>query len=195
MGVGADSTNKAFHAQDINNLLKRPGMVIYRDEMEYNDRDNTNHVVVAVDPCGGGASAFAVASVVQQPNGSIVVRYSRPRPITQRLTPPHLTQHHTHGHKRVRTLARVPEEARCHKGQHALNQVLGEGRLISRVDDTFLCGEVPKHLGLLAQCKEHRRALTRRLVLSCRKRRDAVDLGRGLFCCWACAIHLLDERT
>jgi hypothetical protein len=74
MGVGADSTNKAFHAADINALLKRPGMAIYRDEMEYNDRDNTNHVIVAVDPCGGGSSAFAVVSVCQQPNGSIVVR-------------------------------------------------------------------------------------------------------------------------
>ncbi len=74
MGVGADSTNKAFHAADINALLKRAGMGIYRDAIEYNDRDNTNHVVVAVDPAGGGASAFAVASVCQQPNGSIVVR-------------------------------------------------------------------------------------------------------------------------
>ena len=74
MGVGADSTNKAFHAADINALLARKGMAIYRDQYELNDRDNTNHVVVAVDPAGGGASAFAVASVVQQPNGSIVVR-------------------------------------------------------------------------------------------------------------------------
>jgi hypothetical protein len=74
MGVGADSTNKAFHAADINALLKRKGLAIYRDEMEFNDRDNTNHVIVAVDPAGGGASAFAISSVVQQPNGSIVVR-------------------------------------------------------------------------------------------------------------------------
>ena len=78
MGVGADATNKAFHAADINSLLKRQGLKIYRDEMEFNDRDNTNHVVVAVDPAGGGASAFAVASVVQQPNGSIVVRAYSP---------------------------------------------------------------------------------------------------------------------
>ena len=39
MGVGADSTNKAFHAADVTALMKRPGLAIYRDVIEYNDRD------------------------------------------------------------------------------------------------------------------------------------------------------------
>lgn len=76
MGVGADSTNKAFHAQDINDLFARPPVGIHRDHYEYYDKDNINHVVLAVDPAGGGASAFAVASVCQLSNGSIVVRLS-----------------------------------------------------------------------------------------------------------------------
>lgn len=79
MGVGADSNNKAFHATDINNFLKRDPVEIYRDPLHYNDLKNTNHIVVAVDPAGGGSSAFGICSMVQQPNGSVVV-CSRPSP-------------------------------------------------------------------------------------------------------------------
>lgn len=35
---------------------------------------NTSHVVIAVDPSGGGSSQFAVFSIAQLPNGSIMVR-------------------------------------------------------------------------------------------------------------------------
>ena len=73
MGVGADSNTKAFHATDINNFLKRPPVEIYRDSIDYNHARNTNHIVIAVDPSGGGSSAFGVCSMVQKPNGSVVV--------------------------------------------------------------------------------------------------------------------------
>ena len=56
MGVGADSTNKAFHAADINALLAREAVPIYRDTYETNDRENTNHVVLAVDSQGSAVS-------------------------------------------------------------------------------------------------------------------------------------------
>ena len=74
MGVGADSNTKAFHATDINNFLKREPVEIYRDALNYHNPKNTNHIVVAVDPAGGGASAFGICSMVQQPNGTVVVR-------------------------------------------------------------------------------------------------------------------------
>ena len=74
MGVGADSTQKAFYSADIKALLERKTNYVRRDFYENNDRDNTNHIMVAVDPSGGGGSAFAVASLVQLPNGSILVR-------------------------------------------------------------------------------------------------------------------------
>ena len=73
MGVGADSNTKAFHATDINNFLKRTPVAVYRDHIDYNNARNTNHIVIAVDPSGGGASAFGICSMVQQPNGSVVV--------------------------------------------------------------------------------------------------------------------------
>jgi len=53
MGVGADSTQKAFAARDITAFFARPHLTIKRDFYEVNDRDNTNHVIVAVDPAGG----------------------------------------------------------------------------------------------------------------------------------------------
>jgi hypothetical protein len=74
MGVGADSTQKAFAAKEVTALFARDPIKIYRDFYERNDRDNTNHVIVAVDPAGGGSSQFAVASLCQLPNGSIAVR-------------------------------------------------------------------------------------------------------------------------
>ena len=42
------------------------------DQIVYNVREpthNVNHVFVAVDPSGGGASAFSVASLVQDARG------------------------------------------------------------------------------------------------------------------------------
>ena len=74
MGVGADSTQKAFYSSDVNTFLSRPTMGIPRHFYEDNVAENTMHVLVAVDPAGGGASAFAVSSLVQLPSGSIVVR-------------------------------------------------------------------------------------------------------------------------
>jgi hypothetical protein len=75
MGVGADSNTKAFHATDINNFFKRPGMEMEREDVHHTSSRNTNHILIAVDPAGGGASAFGICSMVQQPNGAVVVIY------------------------------------------------------------------------------------------------------------------------
>jgi hypothetical protein len=73
MGVCADASSRAFPSADIDSFFKR----IYNGITEdiYGSTDyNTNHFVVAVDPAGGGSSQFAVFSICQMPNGSIMVR-------------------------------------------------------------------------------------------------------------------------
>ena len=73
MGISADASSRAFPSADIDAFFKR----IYNGVTEdiYGSSDyNTNHFVVAVDPAGGGSSQFAVFSICQMPNGSIMVR-------------------------------------------------------------------------------------------------------------------------
>jgi len=65
----------------------------------YSARDptvNTQHVFLAVDPSGGGASAFSIASIVQGPSGFMHVRSHLHSLMVQicpdRLPRPQLTQ-------------------------------------------------------------------------------------------------------
>lgn len=78
MGVCADGSNKAFPSKDVDAFLARGRIDIPIDIMEMNSRYNTNHFVLAVDPSGGGSSAFAVCSMVQLPSGQVVVRSPPP---------------------------------------------------------------------------------------------------------------------
>ena len=102
MGIAADGSNKAFPSQDVDNFLDRKRAKIPVDIMEELSRYNTRHFVLAgacpavlpltpskltqcmralaVDPSGGGGSAFAVSSMVQIPTGQIIVRCLCPRP-------------------------------------------------------------------------------------------------------------------
>lgn len=73
MGVSADQSNRAFPSKDVDNFLDRTRAKIHVDNMERHLRCNTNHFVLAVDPAGGGASAFAVSSMLQVPTGQIIV--------------------------------------------------------------------------------------------------------------------------
>jgi hypothetical protein len=72
LGISADGSEKAFAARDVEDMMKRVPPEIY-----YSARDptqNTQHVFLAVDPSGGGASAFSIASIIQGPNGFMHVR-------------------------------------------------------------------------------------------------------------------------
>ena len=72
LGISADGSERAFPAKDIESLILRTPPAIV-----YSARDptlNTQHVFLAVDPSGGGASAFSIASIVQAPNGFLHVR-------------------------------------------------------------------------------------------------------------------------
>ena len=77
LGVGADGSTKAFPSKDVDAFLSPDRRAkLNRDISEFHSRDNSNHFIVAVDPAGGGTSAFAVASMVQVSTGSIIVRAS-----------------------------------------------------------------------------------------------------------------------
>ena len=85
LGISADGSEKAFHTTDIVAMMKRvPDPIIYDVR---NPENNVNHIFVACDPSGGGASAFSVASLVQDVRGFSHVR--RPRVASSRtLGPP-----------------------------------------------------------------------------------------------------------
>lgn len=73
MGISADSSSRAFPSADIEAFFKRIITGIPHDIYgggEY----STDHFLVAVDPSGGGSSQFAVFSICQLPNGTIMVR-------------------------------------------------------------------------------------------------------------------------
>ena len=72
LGISADGSEKAFHTTDIDAMVKR-----VPDPIIYNVREpthNVNHVFIAVDPSGGGASAFSISSLVQDARGFTHVR-------------------------------------------------------------------------------------------------------------------------
>lgn len=74
MGIAADGSNKAFPSKDVDAFLERARAEIPVDIMSELSRYNTRHFVLAVDPSGGGSSAFAVSSMVQLATGQIIVR-------------------------------------------------------------------------------------------------------------------------
>jgi len=61
LGVGADGSEKAFPSVDVESMFKRIDQ----------DSENTKilHTFTAVDPSGGGSSAFSVCTIVRLSNG------------------------------------------------------------------------------------------------------------------------------
>ena len=72
LGISADGSEKAFSSVDIQRLLVRVGPQIIHDVRRPDM--NVSHVTVAVDPSGGGASAFSIASICQDSLGFSHVR-------------------------------------------------------------------------------------------------------------------------
>lgn len=73
MGISADSSSRAFPSADIESFMTR--IIKYTGNKNiYGEADqNADHIILAVDPAGGGSSQFAVFSLVQLSNGSIMV--------------------------------------------------------------------------------------------------------------------------
>lgn len=72
LGISADGSEKAFGTEAIASMIKR-----VPNRIQYNVREpasNVNHVFVAVDPSGGGASAFSIASIIQEASGFLQAR-------------------------------------------------------------------------------------------------------------------------
>lgn len=81
MGISADATTKAFPSTDVDRFMKNIMTQIPIDIFCTISSGNTNHIVVAIDPAGGGSSQFAITSLCQLPNGGIMVRRRRPAPV------------------------------------------------------------------------------------------------------------------
>ena len=71
LGVAADSSNRAFRSEEVQQLFKRPTVHLQPHD-GYGQRCE-RHVILACDPSGGGGSAFALASLMQLPNGTVLV--------------------------------------------------------------------------------------------------------------------------
>lgn len=64
MGVNAETTTRAFREADVEHVFNRPYVPV----------PYIRHVFTAVDPAGGGASAFAVSSIGLNNTGDVIVR-------------------------------------------------------------------------------------------------------------------------
>ena len=84
LGISADGSEKAFSAKDIESMIARtPPPIVYNVR---EPEKNICHAFVAVDPSGGGASAFSIASIVQDHTGFTHVR-SHHHPLPARPPP------------------------------------------------------------------------------------------------------------
>jgi len=72
LGISADGSERAFRGQDIVDFSTREGPVV--DYFARRPSLNTQHLFVAVDPSGGGTSAFSICTVIQHANGFFGVR-------------------------------------------------------------------------------------------------------------------------
>lgn len=167
MGVSADSTQRAFASADIEAFVERAR--VRSEVFEHSVKEGLGkpcYVLLAVDPSGGGSSAFAVASVTQLTSGMLVVRarplaapYRRPRSLgaprrasrtreaasRAQVGSPALAQKRAEQHVRARVVAHRPLE--------------GRGRNAQRVNVPAGVAVVRAHLGLVMRREEHHREL------------------------------------
>ena len=99
MGISADSTQRAFPSADIDAFFKRI-YTSFPQDLFGDSSNDTDHVIISVDPAGGGSSQFAVFSLIQIPTGTVMVRaesyptappptsHSAPAPAAQTLPGP-----------------------------------------------------------------------------------------------------------
>ena len=113
----------------------------YRSQIDImkNSRYNTNHFVLAVDPSGGGASQFSIATMAQMPTGRVVVR-RRPRPLRSYSRAASCPR--ARGQSSARTSAPATKASGAHEWrgsaqqqrEHALAQVARERLVKARGD-------------------------------------------------------------
>ena len=74
LGVCSDASTKAFRSADVDAMLARPHKDIWAMPGSYTYLNQTKFVTIAVDPSGGGTSAFAIAAFHYTLNNEHVVR-------------------------------------------------------------------------------------------------------------------------
>ena len=63
MGLASDGTHKAFPSHLVDAFFNRPRIGDIWRHIDFEFHENTNNILVAVDPSGGGASAFSSPEV------------------------------------------------------------------------------------------------------------------------------------
>ena len=79
LGISADGSEKLYRDDDVTAFETREPEIIFWEDRDH--RKNVQHVFIAVDPSGGGASAFSICSALIKANGTIQVRLRHSRPI------------------------------------------------------------------------------------------------------------------
>lgn len=77
LGISADASNKAFPSAEVDAFLARRMTKLHENLTNMDHENNTKHFLLAVDPSGGGSSAFAITSILQDGLGRLVVRRAR----------------------------------------------------------------------------------------------------------------------
>lgn len=73
LGISADASNKAFPSAEVDAFLARRLEKVPYNFLNNDHKNNTKHFLLAVDPSGGGSSAFAITSILQDGLGRLVV--------------------------------------------------------------------------------------------------------------------------
>ena len=139
LGISADGSEKAFGTVAIEAMIKRAPKRLRYDIREPDA--NINHVFVACDPSGGGASAFSIASLVQEANGFLQARTPNAtrhtlhatRHTLQHSLPhvlvPHARERAAHDHEGLGPLRHAAQKRGNGRGQHARLQIGHQLRL------------------------------------------------------------------
>lgn len=68
LGVSVDGSQKCFRLDDLEAFFSRKPDSISRNARQ--PTLNVDHIIIAVDPCGGGSSAFSICSVIMTHAGA-----------------------------------------------------------------------------------------------------------------------------
>ena len=71
LGLSADGSTKAYRNDDVDSFYAREPDPLTL--CPYRPTDHVNHIFTAVDPSGGGASAFSVATIIVTARGAFQV--------------------------------------------------------------------------------------------------------------------------
>ena len=124
LGISADGSEKCFRLNDIENFENaKPAPLVWQDR---DHRKNVKFTFTAVDPSGGGASAFSICTLIVY-EGLIQVRCSAlAPPYTPSLPLPHLPRPIHHPTSRPQPPPHPPAHPLAHPPAHP--PILGKAK-------------------------------------------------------------------